>query len=382
MCLLLIANERKLNREEFERCFRKHSDGMGFSWFKDGLAHFKKGFMDVNSAWEYHETLTLPFVAHFRTASSGGVKPELTHPFIVSDESPLDLEGSAEKLLFMNGSSAWWPEFLAAAGFYPEKDEIFSDARAISIIINNGNEEFLRKLGTSRFVVVDSTVNKFWYYGDFTEENGILFSNDSWKPPVSHQKKTAATMNVPKSNVSFNHTAGMDSTGIRDYDRPWNDTVNVQRINAFLRGLLNKLTLNASQKMWKKCVRANWQGKDIFWLGEQAIKVGKQQKVKAIHIFEKHINSSIVPTVFPDITEINKNYPLLLGFPTPNPAAIDREISKELKDSKTQTDERDLSDFGVGDFSGSRQSPQQESSFIEDEKKIDAHIEQQMMGGS
>ena len=60
-------------------------------------------------------------------------------------------------------------------------DESMSDTRAIAMIISrNNNESFLSKIN-GKFVVIDSIKRKMRYYGDFTEEDGIWYSNMTWK---------------------------------------------------------------------------------------------------------------------------------------------------------------------------------------------------------
>jgi predicted glutamine amidotransferase len=65
-----------------------------------------KGLLDMEEAWEQYAMLPegVPHVLHFRLATHGGVKPELTHPFVVHEESPLVQAGVSERpVLAHNG---------------------------------------------------------------------------------------------------------------------------------------------------------------------------------------------------------------------------------------------------------------------------------------
>src|SRR5690606_13262115 len=98
MCVLAVAAERKLTAEEVRNCFAANGDGAGVAWSRNGKNHFRKGFMDLGSFLAFYEQLeVLPHIVHFRVATSGGVRRELTHPFIVSLASPLVLEWSGEE---------------------------------------------------------------------------------------------------------------------------------------------------------------------------------------------------------------------------------------------------------------------------------------------
>lgn len=193
MCIIAVAIERKLTYEEIENCFFNNPDGAGVAWSSGGKNHLRKGFMDVEEFIEFYarKVNALPHVVHFRKATSGGVSPEMTHPFIVDLQSPLRLTWSGKKpLLFHNGVIQRWediflrfvPDVLrelrrSRKGSYLPPGP-WSDTRAAAVITAFAGEGILSFLG-GKYAVIDR--GHVRTYGKFVEEKGILFSNTSYK---------------------------------------------------------------------------------------------------------------------------------------------------------------------------------------------------------
>ncbi len=95
-----------------------------------------------------------------------------------------------DRVLFQNGTEYLWDKYLAASGLDEPTDkdgklQPMSDSRAFAMILSqHKNNKFLHFF-ESRFVVVGynsaTDENAFRYYGNFTEEDGILYSNMEWK---------------------------------------------------------------------------------------------------------------------------------------------------------------------------------------------------------
>lgn len=181
MCVILACEDEKPSLDILESCECANADGAGIAWFDNtGKASYKKN-MTAKELDAFITDLPLPYVIHFRLASVGGKNPLLTHPFEVSIDSPLRLEGSADKLLVHNGHINDWDMYLAAAGIdTPEDKSPMSDSRAIAMIISKNNEKFLDKL-RGNYVLIDATKERFRLFGHFTKENGIYYSNMIWK---------------------------------------------------------------------------------------------------------------------------------------------------------------------------------------------------------
>lgn len=181
MCIIAICIKRKLTKDELDECWYYNRDGAGVAFPISSNEHrMERGFMQKRDLVAYYDTVdVLPHVVHFRVASSGGVRPGLTHPFICTEDSPLLLQyAGRDMLLFHNGVAVQW-EALAKEHGVPTCGP-WSDTRALSAIIGRGMEpaELLPTAG-GKFVTMQG--NAIWRYGEFIEEDGVLFSNSSYK---------------------------------------------------------------------------------------------------------------------------------------------------------------------------------------------------------
>lgn len=299
MCCIVIAQSRHLPLEDFNEIWNANNDGLGFAYFKNDKVYFKKGFLKAQEAYDAIKDLPLPHCIHFRKQSIGVVSEKLTHPFIVSKDSPLDLEGEVDSLLFHNGTENTWALLGAAAGIYLSKDEISSDSRMIARIAHD-NTRFLETLN-SKFVIGDINKknkqggNTFFYYGDFTEVDGLWYSNLFWK----HSKKKTQTSEIIGPNRSYykfgeSNTTNIYSSTSNDtfnrisnhkfsiYEYPWNRFGNCEVITRVpwersmgFRYMMNKITVKAAQKIWKKlCQKKHF---NFEKAEENALKIMRQQ---------------------------------------------------------------------------------------------------------
>jgi hypothetical protein len=191
MCVIGVCKQ-KLDKDTFERCFNKNKDGFGFAWIEDGNVMYKKGLMELKEAWkEYDKHIFNKFfhgvdfthIVHFRLGNP--VCKELTHPFIVSDESEEILEYSGRnRILFHNGTITSWRDYLVPTFLKLGKiiDGKISDTRLAAIITNILGDDFIKFIN-GKFVVLSNTYFKI--FGDFEKDsNGNQFSNDSYKRTV------------------------------------------------------------------------------------------------------------------------------------------------------------------------------------------------------
>jgi hypothetical protein len=185
MCVIAVCQlGQELTKKKFENCFKSNSHGFGMAWIDTKGLNFSKGLMDEKEAWEvYNEFKKYAHVAHFRITSSGGTCPELTHPFIVSADSPITKKGHGEnlKVLFHNGTVSDWKDKVFSlavhAGKYPKGK--MSDTRMAAMAVHCLGEEVLEDFG-GKFVVADKS--GFNLYGEFEKDDeGIRYSNGSYK---------------------------------------------------------------------------------------------------------------------------------------------------------------------------------------------------------
>lgn len=189
MCILAAAIEKGFTKDEFESMWRANSDGAGFAWWEDGTIHFAKGFMKEAEAYGFylsHVQMHFPHIAHFRMTSIGGTCEELTHPFVVSETSDIQLSGKGSSLVFHNGHLTSWDELMQMHVMsrnikFPSGR--FSDSRAVAILSHWYGMEFIRTL-SGKWVYFDKDTGIVNMYGDFTKDNGRYFSNSDYEKQI------------------------------------------------------------------------------------------------------------------------------------------------------------------------------------------------------
>lgn len=174
-----------------ETMFNNNPDGAGFCYNHNGKVVIQKGYMTFKAFSEalkrvsenidiYHSSMMF----HFRIATHGGVKPALCHPF------PLSKKISNLKRLYVQSDLA-----IVHNGVIPiEVKGAVSDTmeyiRTSLVKRANINSEFyknkkqrkaiLAEINNSKMAFLDCEGNVYTV-GEFIEENGIMYSNSSYK---------------------------------------------------------------------------------------------------------------------------------------------------------------------------------------------------------
>ena len=191
MCVIAISPAgEKVDKATFGRMWRSNSDGFGLMYRAHDGAGIVKGLLDEEEAWEVYSRLPegVPHVLHFRLATHGGVKPELTHPFVVHEESPLVQAGvSQHPVLAHNG--IW--SLHASKEHEVRLGGPVSDTRVLAAWLGKlSRERPLREVlerhhyevaSAGRVVVVDPTTWRFYLVGSWIREGSFLFSNHSFQ---------------------------------------------------------------------------------------------------------------------------------------------------------------------------------------------------------
>jgi hypothetical protein len=173
-------HRKKINRVAWQSPNEVYRDEQGLE--RQGLVKYEKGFMDLESAKRaYHRVNTLPHVCHFRKSSCSGVTPALTHPFIVSAESPIELEYSGnDPILVHNGVIGNWRDmfrnYCIAIGRIPEGE--LSDTRVMAMMTDRLGEAIFEWY-SDKFVLM--SWDDIQIFGSFVEQDGIKFSNNTYK---------------------------------------------------------------------------------------------------------------------------------------------------------------------------------------------------------
>lgn len=140
MCVILVARKDRPSPEVVKACYETNADGAGIAFRDpekpDQLVHWVKGITDLDHVQELVEKAPLPFIVHFRIQTVGGHSKGLTHPFVMTEDSPLDLQGqTTAPLVFHNGTWGAWRstmfDTVAKAGLKIPTGK-WSDSRAMA----------------------------------------------------------------------------------------------------------------------------------------------------------------------------------------------------------------------------------------------------------
>jgi hypothetical protein len=191
MCVIAVSPVgQKVPKETFERMWRSNDDGFGMIYrTREGVA-VVKGILNEEEAWETYSQLPegVPHVLHFRLATHGGVRPELTHPFVVSEDSPLVQAGVFERpVLAHNGV---WSLHALKQKEVRLKGPV-SDTRVLAAWLGKLTKErplkealakhYYEILPAGRVVVVDPAAWRLYLIGHWIREGDFLFSNHSFR---------------------------------------------------------------------------------------------------------------------------------------------------------------------------------------------------------
>ena len=195
MCIICVKNKgiNAPTTETIRNMFDANPNGAGFAYVRNNRVIIHKGLMTfeafneaLNKVYKVlgNQVRNTAFIYHFRITTSGGTKPQLTHPFPLSNKKSklLKLQQSCDIAVAHNGiidiniekglsdTATFIKNELSAyktikSDFY--KSEVVQDA------IYHRIDSKLAILSSDGSIVT---------IGNFEEdENGLLFSNDSYR---------------------------------------------------------------------------------------------------------------------------------------------------------------------------------------------------------
>lgn len=197
MCII-IAKEKE-NRlpsiEELKNCFNNNSDGAGFMYVYNNKVVCDKGYMTLKSFLKHYRKLCKKFndfenkslVIHCRIGTSGTNSPENCHPYPVSTniqdlKKPYKCTNlglahngiiSAYNPIYdkqdINDTQKFTTEFLSQ--LYTNYKNFYKNENILK-----GIENIIK----SKIVLLDTSEN-ITYIGDFINDNGLNFSNTTYK---------------------------------------------------------------------------------------------------------------------------------------------------------------------------------------------------------
>lgn len=187
-----------------ENMWFRNPDGAGLMYMEDGKVQIYKGFMTFDSFKEALDIIKqgrdmkeVPLVMHFRITTHGGTKPENCHPFPISDSV-----GMLSKLVLNtdigvahNGIIDITPRKGISDTMEYIISQLYPLYRACPKFYNN---KWLMKMVSN---AIDSKMafltaqGEIFTIGDFQMEDGIKYSNSSYKCPGYYKSFTYSKSN-------------------------------------------------------------------------------------------------------------------------------------------------------------------------------------------
>lgn len=185
MCIIAISpTGEKFAREVFERMWESNPHGFGMAFpTKNGIGIIK-GIMREEEAWEEYQALPdgVPHILHFRYATHGGVRPELTHPFMVREDSPLIIRDEVdEPVLAHNGVWSAYKLYTHELGLRGP----ISDSRVLAAFVGkvgvDSAHNHAREIESAGRVAMLTPNRKLKLFGSWVKDGNFLYSNSGYK---------------------------------------------------------------------------------------------------------------------------------------------------------------------------------------------------------
>ena len=192
MCIICISPSkvRQPDLHTLATMFYRNPHGAGFMFTRYGRVYIRKGFMTFDSflAAVRRERFTAKdsVVYHFRISTQAGVQPEMTHPFPLSNQGQRlrALRDSCRFGVAHNGvihltsdpnNKQYSDTAIFIANYLTDLVKRQADLRDPEVL----NQ--IHELAQSKLAIMDTT-GYVATVGNFINENGLLYSNTSYRP--------------------------------------------------------------------------------------------------------------------------------------------------------------------------------------------------------
>lgn len=175
-------------------CFNNNPDGAGFAFNHNNEVVIRKGYMKLkdflDAFHKYNEKFDFKnrgVLIHTRITTHGGTNPQMCHPFpINSDEGALKkVEYCSPFAIVHNGiisltsSEATRKKDMSDTAIFVQK-YLTKIAKNKNWFNNKANIELIEELIDSKMAILNKN-GKITMTSGFTEDNGIFYSNSSYK---------------------------------------------------------------------------------------------------------------------------------------------------------------------------------------------------------
>ncbi len=185
MCVIFYVNKTRPTDEMITRAWDHNRDGGGIAWREGREVVWKKGFTKLEDFREIINKTPIPFIAHFRVASIGGIKESLTHPFPIGAKASLALQGRTQGgVLFHNGHWNMWHEKALDAAIHSNtpvpRGGDWSDTRAMAFLVSIYGPGLIDLLPQQKGIIMTPDDYYIFTGGGWDRINDVWCSNDNF----------------------------------------------------------------------------------------------------------------------------------------------------------------------------------------------------------
>ena len=192
MCVIAVSKKgiAQPTMAQIDKMFENNPDGAGYMYARNGKVIIHKGFMDIQdfkrAIQDEHFTAEDPVVYHFRISTQAGVNPYMTHPFPLTRNlnncEELDLScsiGLAHNGVIRMTSDIKETRYSDTALFIT--DYMTRIIRNRKDLVDPYVNDMIYQLTFSKWAILDGVTGDIVTVGQFENDNGVLFSNATYK---------------------------------------------------------------------------------------------------------------------------------------------------------------------------------------------------------
>ena len=218
MCIIVVKKENISfpKKDILKNCFENNPDGAGYMLAVNNKVIIKKGFDTFNKFWKSLSKTrktygdSLPYIMHFRISTQAHGRMDCTHPFPLSSNMGdlRALDTTCNIGIAHNGIIS----LTSSYGYGYNKTITYSDTMEfitdyLTLIIDDDNYykdtkklKLIEKLCESKLAILDKSGHIELIGNGFVEDNGIIYSNSSYKTykmKATYVSKTTSNATAP-----------------------------------------------------------------------------------------------------------------------------------------------------------------------------------------
>lgn len=250
MCIIVVKKDNISfpKKDILKNCFDNNPDGAGYMLAVDNKVIIKKGFDTFNKFWKSLSKTrktygdSLPYIMHFRISTQAHGRMDCTHPFPLSAKMGdlRALDTTCNIGIAHNGIIS----LTSSYGYGYNKTITYSDTMEfitdyLTLIIENEDYykdqnklKLIEKLCESKLAILDKNGHIELIGSGFVEDNGIIYSNTSYKTykiKATYVSKTTSNATAPsyfyggKNSFSSQQSKSSWDSYFDEYDKQYYD---------------------------------------------------------------------------------------------------------------------------------------------------------------